>query len=87
MEAIRLTDPGASGTVTQVFQFTVYVEGLQAARAGDIFTHTTLGPAPIPTPSRAVKTYIAGLPAIVVGDLTGQGGVFLSGSSKVFILA
>lgn len=87
MNLVRLTDQGTPGSVTAVFQNKVFALNLPVARAGDTFTHPIDGPNPIPVPTRAIKTYVVGLPAIRVGDSTGNVGPFVTGAVNVFLNA
>lgn len=91
---VRVTDIAAghasfSPTPAQVGSPDTYYNSLQAHRVGDaVVSHSSLSPAP-PHPRKAAvgspDTYINGSNAVRLGDAVDCGGLFVTGSSDIFI--
>ncbi|WP_340112889.1 PAAR domain-containing protein [Maribellus mangrovi] len=74
--------PHVGGPILPPGEPTVMIEGLPAARVGDMATCT--GP-PDTIAMGSGTVFIGGMPAARVGDLTAHGGSIVMGSASVII--
>ncbi len=74
--------PHVGGPILPPGESTVLIEGLPAARVGDMATCT--GP-PDTIAMGSATVLIGGMPAARVGDLTAHGGTIVMGSGTVMI--
>ena len=74
--------PHVGGPILPPGDATVLIEGLPAARVGDMATCT--GP-PDTIAMGSATVFIGGMPAARVGDLTAHGGTIVMGSGTVMI--
>ncbi len=81
-----MVDPGpkphVGGPIMPPGAPTVFIEGMPAARQGDMAT--CVGP-PDTIAKGAKSVFIGGKPAARMGDTTAHGGVIAKGASKTFI--
>ncbi|WP_167619851.1 PAAR domain-containing protein [Maribellus sediminis] len=74
--------PHVGGPILPPGESTVFIEGLPAARVGDMAT--CMGP-PDTIAMGSGTVLIGGMPAARVGDLTAHGGTIVMGSGTVII--
>jgi len=90
LSAARMLDPALHpGSIAGPCAATVRINGIPAARQGDVFACTlppTAGPHPPNTILKgSTKVKIEGMPAARVGDATSCGAVISAGSPNVTI--
>lgn len=88
--AARVTDATSHpGIIAGPGAPTVLINGLPAARVGDLHACTLAPPAgphpPNPLAAGSTSVFIAGMPAARQGDATGCGATILAGASNVLI--